>query len=74
VKRILIACEESQIICKAFRASGYIAYSCDTGPCSGGHPEWHIQQDVLKFGLLDREWDLIIAHPPCTYLSNAGVR
>lgn len=63
---VLIACEESQTSCIEFRQLGHNAYSCDLQPCSGGHPEWHIQGDVLK--LLDKEWDLIIAHPPCTYL------
>lgn len=70
--KILIACEESQTVCKAFREKGHEAYSCDIQECSGGHPEWHIQDDVLKH--LDKGWDLIIAHPPCTYLSNAGAR
>ena len=70
--KILIACEESQTVCKAFRAKGHEAYSCDILPCSGGHPEWHIQGDVLP--LLKKKWDMIIAHPPCTYLSNAGAR
>ena len=70
--RILVACEESQRVCIAFRARGHEAYSCDIEPCSGGHPEWHIQDDVLKY--LDENWDIIIAHPPCTYLSNAGAR
>lgn len=69
-KKILIACEESQTVCKAFRELGFEAYSCDILPCSGGRPEWHIEGDVLD--QLDKEWDLIIAHPPCTYLSNAG--
>lgn len=68
--RVLVACEESQEVCKAFRALGHEAYSCDLEPCSGGHPEWHIQVDALE--LLKLKWDLIIAHPPCTYLSNAG--
>ena len=68
--RVLIACEESQEVCKAFRAKGHEAYSCDVLPCSGGHPEWHIQENVLN--QLHREWDLMIAHPPCTYLSKAG--
>lgn len=67
--RILVACEESQTVCKAFREKGHEAYSCDIQECSGGHPEWHIQDDVLKHL---EGWDLIIAHPPCTYLSNAG--
>jgi len=70
--RVLVACEESQEVCKAFREKGHEAYSCDLEPCSGGHPEWHLQQDVLP--LLDQHWDLIIAHPPCTYISNAGAR
>ena len=70
--KVLIACEESQRVCTAFREKGHEAYSCDIEPCSGGHPEWHIQDDVLNH--LDKGWDLIIAHPPCTYLSNAGAR
>lgn len=70
--KVLVACEESQAVCKAFRAKGYEAYSCDILPCSGGHPEWHIHGDVLEH--LDKGWDLMIAHPPCTYLSNAGAR
>lgn len=70
--KILVACEESQTVCKAFRELGHEAYSCDLQECSGGHPEWHIQGDVLP--LLNEKWDLIIAHPPCTYLSNAGAR
>ena len=92
---ILVACEESQRVCTAFREKGHNAFSCDILPCSGGHPEWHIHGDVLKimnpstyfpyfydcirFRTMDgivREikgkWDMIIAHPPCTYLSNAG--
>lgn len=68
---VLIACEESQTVCKAFRAKGHEAYSCDIQPCSGGHPEWHLQDDVLKHL---EGWDLIIAHPPCTYLTVAGNR
>lgn len=97
--RVLIACEESQVVCKAFRAKGHEAYSCDIIECSGGHPEWHIQGDVLevlnpkeltlpigqgkgvwfktmdgKYHYIDGRWDLIIAHPPCTFLSNAGAR
>lgn len=70
--KVLVACEESQRVCIAFRNRGHEAYSCDILPCSGGHPEWHIQDDVLKH--LDEGWDLMIAHPPCTYLSNAGAR
>lgn len=68
--RVLVACEESQEVCKAFRARGHEAYSCDLQECSGGHPEWHIQVDALE--LLKMKWDLIIAHPPCTYMSAAG--
>lgn len=68
--RVLIACEESQRVCKAFRALGHEAYSCDIIDCSGGHPEWHIKDDCLN--VIHDKWDLIIAHPPCTYLSNAG--
>jgi hypothetical protein len=83
---VLVACEESQEVCKAFRAKGHRAFSCDLQECSGGHPEWHIQGDVLPllngnctFQTADTHthtqagrWDLIIAHPPCTYLTNAG--
>lgn len=68
--KVLVACEESQEVCKAFRALGHEAYSCDVQPCSGGHPEWHIQGDVLP--LLEKKWDMIIAHPPCTYMANSG--
>jgi hypothetical protein len=68
--KVLIACEESQTVCKEFRKLGHEAYSCDIQDCSGGHPEWHIKGDVIP--LLKEKWDLIIAHPPCTYLSNAG--
>lgn len=70
--KILIACEESQTVCKAFRAKGHEAYSCDILPCSGGHPEWHIQGDALE--QLDKDWDMIIAHPPCTDLAVSGAR
>lgn len=100
--KVLVACEESQTVCKAFRAKGHEAYSCDIIECSGGRPEWHIQGDVLdvlnpkeiyytdykraehpihgiKFQTMDGKtyvfagrWDLIIAHPPCTYLTPAG--
>lgn len=68
--KVLIACEESQRVCIAFRNKGHEAYSCDIQECSGGHPEWHIQDDVLKH--LNEDWDLIIAHPPCTYLTVAA--
>ena len=70
--KVLVACEESQEVCRAFRALGHEAYSCDIEPCSGGHPEWHLQCDALE--MLKLPWDMIIAHPPCTYLSNAGAR
>ena len=70
--RVLVACEESQEVCKAFRELGHEAFSCDILPCSGGHPEWHIQDDVLKH--LDDGWDLMIAHPPCTHLAVSGAR
>lgn len=68
--KILVACEESQAVCKAFRALGHEAYSCDILPSSGGHPEWHIQGDVLE--QLGKEWDMIIAFPPCTHLAVSG--
>lgn len=68
--RVLVACEESQAVTKEFRKLGHEAYSCDILDCSGGHPEWHIKGDVE--GLLKKQWDMIIAFPPCTYLSNAG--
>ena len=70
--KILVACEESQRVCIELRKLGHEAYSCDILSCSGGHPEWHLQQDVLP--LLNKKWDMIIAFPPCTYLSNAGAR
>lgn len=94
--KVLVACEESQRVCKAFRDLGHEAYSCDIQEPSGGHPEWHILGDVLRvlnpvplpfsdgdgicFATMDRSfhkvdhWDLIIAHPPCTYLTSAGTR
>lgn len=90
---VLVACEESQRVCTAFREKGHIAFSCDILPCTGGHPEWHIKDDVSKylngmlhpfdfffvtedgeFHYMPEKWDLIIAHPPCTFLSNAGAR
>lgn len=86
--KVLVACEESQAVCKAFRELGHEAYSCDIQECSGGHPEWHIHGDVLplidgrcRFKTMDGlehevvgRWDMLIAHPPCTYLSNAATR
>ena len=85
---VLVACEESQRVCIAFRERGHNAFSCDILPCSGGHPEWHIMQDVIPLlngkcsfktmdGIehsIDGKWDLIIAHPPCTRLCNSGQR
>ena len=94
--KVLVACEESQAVCKAFREKGHEAYSCDIQECSGGHPEWHIKGDVLsvlnpipligvdEYGIVFKtmdglihnveKWDLIIAHPPCTYLTVTGNR
>lgn len=69
---ILIACEESQEVTKAFRALGVEAFSCDLEPCSGGHPEWHLQEDVCS--LLNKSWAAIIAFPPCTALAVSGAR
>lgn len=68
--KILVACEESQRVTKELRKRGHEAYSCDIVPCSGGHPEWHLQQDVTP--LLKEKWDMIIAFPPCTYMTGAG--
>ena len=85
---VLVACEESQAVCKEFRKKGHTAYSCDILECSGGHPEWHIKGDVLpllngvcSFKTMDGQvhsvsghWDMIIAFPPCTYLTVTGNR
>lgn len=86
--KVLVACEESQRVCMAFRERGHEAYSCDIQDCSGGHPEWHIKGDVLPLlngycswvtqdgvanGIASK-WDLIIAHPPCDYLTNVATR
>ena len=68
--RVLVACEESQAVTKELRRLGHEAYSCDIQDCSGGHPEWHIRADALE--ILKMEWDMVIAHPPCTYLTCAG--
>jgi len=68
--RILVACEESQAVTIELRKLGHEAYSCDIEDCSGGHPEWHLQQDVLP--LLKEKWDMIIAFPPCTHLAVSG--
>jgi len=70
--KVLIACEESQAVCKEFRRLGHEAYSCDIQPCSGGHPEWHYQQDV--FEVIGMGWDMMIAFPPCTFLTVTGAR
>jgi len=70
--KILVACEESQAVTIELRALGHEAYSCDIVECSGGHPEWHLQQDVVP--LLKEKWDMIIAFPPCTHLCNSGAR
>lgn len=70
--KILVACEESQAVTIELRKLGHDAYSCDTEPCSGGHPEWHLQQDVMP--LLSEAWDMVIAFPPCTYLTVTGNR
>jgi hypothetical protein len=69
--RVLVACEESQAVTKEFRRLGHEAYSCDILDCSGGHPEWHIMQDVTE--LLKEQWDMVIAFPPCTYLCSSGM-
>jgi hypothetical protein len=70
--RVLIACEESQAVCIAFRNKGHEAYSCDIIECSGGHPEWHIKDDVRNH--LEDGWDMMIAFPPCTHLASSGAR
>ena len=86
--RVLVACEESQRVTMEFRNLGHEAYSCDIIDCSGGHPEWHIKQDVLsllngncKFKTcdgaeheVDGKWDLLLAFPPCTHLAVSGAR
>ena len=87
ILNILVACEESQAVCKEFRRLGHNAYSCDLLECSGGHPEWHFNCDVMKViadkgGVLQNgeevyitgDWDLMVAHPPCTYLAVSGAQ
>lgn len=69
--RVLVLCEESQVVCKAFRGRGHEAYSNDLLSCSGGHPEWHLQMDCFD-ALNSRTWDLIIMHPPCTAIAVSG--
>lgn len=84
---ILVACEESQRVCGEFRRLGFNAYSCDLLQCSGGHPEWHFNCDVFEIiknnggtlqngekAFIKRKWDLMIAHPPCTFLAVSGAR
>lgn len=71
--RVLVACEESQAVCVEFRKLGHEAFSCDLLPCSGSHPEWHIQNDVLEV-IETGEWDLMVAFPPCTHLAVSGAR
>lgn len=68
--KVLVACEESQAVTIRLRKNGHEAFSCDLEPCSGGHPEWHLQEDVVP--LLEKEWDMIIAFPPCTHLAVSG--
>ena len=70
--KILVACEESQAVAKAFRTRGHEAWSCDIEPCSGGHPEWHLQCDVRL--ALEEQWDMVIAFPPCTDLAVSGAK
>ena len=70
--KVLVACEESQAVTKELRRLGHEAYSCDIEPCSGGHPEWHLQVDATE--LLKMQWDMIIAFPPCTDLAVSGAR
>lgn len=70
--RILVACEESQVVTKEFRKLGHEAYSCDLLGCSGGNPEWHRSIDVSS--LLTERWDMIIAFPPCTHVASSGAR
>ena len=70
--KILIACEESQAVCVEFRKRGHKAFSADILPCSGGHPEWHLQGDVLE--IIEDSWDMMIAFPPCTHLAVSGAR
>ena len=71
--KVLVACEESQAVCKEFRELGHEAFSCDILPCSGDNPEWHIQGDVLE-AIDAQQWDLMIAFPPCTHLAVSGAR
>lgn len=72
--KILVACEESQAVCIAFRERGHEAYSCDILPCSGFKPDWHIQDDVRNVLKHGNEFDMVIAFPPCTHLASSGAR
>jgi len=72
--RILVACEESQAVTKAFRELGHEAFSCDLLPCSGGHPEWHFQGDMFEVINREEKFDLMVAFPPCTDLAVSGAR
>lgn len=72
IGKVLVACEESQAVTIGLRNLGVEAYSCDIEPCSGGHPEWHLQEDVTP--LLKQEWGMILAFPPCTHLATSGAR
>ncbi|MEY3500991.1 MAG: hypothetical protein RL308_2660 [Bacteroidota bacterium] len=74
MKRILVACEESQAVTKAFRKLGFEAFSCDLLPCSGGHPEWHYKEDMFEVIKREPKFDLMIAFPPCTDLAVSGAR
>lgn len=87
ILNVLVACEESQRVCTEFRKLGHNAYSCDLLPCSGGHPEWHFKCDVLQIienkggtlengdtAFIDGNWDIMIAHPPCTFLAVSGAK
>jgi len=70
--KVLVACEESQAVTKELRKLGHEAYSCDLEPSSGGHPEWHLQEDVTP--LLEKDWDMVIVFPPCTHLASSGAK
>ena len=72
MKKVLVACEYSQVVTKAFRAAGASAWSCDIEDCTGGHPEWHFKTDVRNLLNQTWGWDMVIAHPPCTYLCKVG--
>lgn len=73
MKKVLVACEESQRVCVAFRERWYVAYSCDLKSCSNTHPEWHLKEDVKEV-IKKEKWDMVIAFPPCTHLASSGAR